>query len=191
MKRTFWAYFLAVLLLGGICLRAEDWKTIDGKVYPEVKVIKVEADAVTILYRDGGALIPLIMLPDGLQQRFHYNAAVAKAAAEARDMADFENARALREEHLQIVAQRATGPKTQDTSTDLAKSADDPMSPPADSSHHTIADLADSIYSLQNSGGRHYSIGDSVTTSSLSVPAADPNHHSMDSLLGSGDPLSQ
>jgi hypothetical protein len=146
-----------------------------------------------ILYRDGGALIPLIMLPDDLQKRFHYNASVAKAAADARELADFESARALRAEHLQIVAQRTATPKTQVVSNDSAKLADDLLSPPADSSHHTMGEVVDSIHSLKDdgSGENHYSIEDAVAQSSLSAPPANAKHYSMDSLLGSGDPLSQ
>jgi hypothetical protein len=96
MKLTFLALLLAIFFLGGMLLQAEDWTTIDGKVYHQIRVIKVEPDAVTILHRDGGALIPLIMLPEELQKKFNYDASVAKAAADARQQADFENARALR-----------------------------------------------------------------------------------------------
>src|SRR5277367_2921755 len=95
--------FCLVFLLGIVSVRAEDWTTITGKQYPDVTVLKVDPDAVTILYRDGGALIPLIELPENLQTRFHYDPAAAKAAADARDQADFENARALRAEYRQMI----------------------------------------------------------------------------------------
>ena len=65
-------------------LRAEDWTTSDGKTYKAITVVKVEDDAVTILDEDGGALVPLAVLPADLQQKYHYDAAKAKIAAEKR-----------------------------------------------------------------------------------------------------------
>ena len=80
---------------GGLALRAEDWTTSDGKVYQQVTVIKTEPDAVTIVYRDGGALLPLAKLPPDLQKRFNYDPLKAQAAADARAEADAKNAQAL------------------------------------------------------------------------------------------------
>jgi len=77
---------------------AEDWKTSDGTVYQDVKVIRVEDDAITIMYKDGGALIPLLKLPPPLQQRFSYDPVKAKMAADVRAKADAENARELQAE---------------------------------------------------------------------------------------------
>jgi len=77
---------------------AEDWMTTDGTKYENVKVLRVEADAVTILYKDGGALIPLFKLPPPLQQRFKYDPNKAKAAMEARAKADAQNAKELQAE---------------------------------------------------------------------------------------------
>ena len=61
-----------MVLLLGLAL-AEDWKTIDGKTYEGVTVIKVDADAVTILYKDGGARITLESLSPDLQKKFNYD----------------------------------------------------------------------------------------------------------------------
>jgi hypothetical protein len=77
---------------------AEDWTTTDGISYQNVKVVRVEDDAITILYKDGGALIPIFKLPPALQQRFDYNPAKAKVAAEARSKADAQNAKDLQAE---------------------------------------------------------------------------------------------
>jgi hypothetical protein len=62
-------------------LEAEDWTTRDGKTYKNVKVVGAEDDAVTILCDDGGARVLLATLPTDLQQKFHYDAVKAKAAA--------------------------------------------------------------------------------------------------------------
>jgi hypothetical protein len=88
---------LALVLCSTNCL-AEDWTTTDGTKYQNVEVIRVEDDAVTILYKDGGALVPLFKLSPELQERFDYDPVKAKAAAEARAKADTENAKELQAE---------------------------------------------------------------------------------------------
>ncbi len=77
---------------------AEDWVTTDGTHYQNVKVVHVDDDAITIIYKDGGALVPLFKLPPNLQERFDYDPVKAKIAAEARVKADRENAEALQKE---------------------------------------------------------------------------------------------
>lgn len=78
--------FLLTLLLalGTLTAFAEDWTTTDGKKYENVTVIKIEDDAVTISYKDGGALVPLTKLPPELQRRFQYDPTKAKIASEKR-----------------------------------------------------------------------------------------------------------
>jgi len=56
---------------------------------------------VTILHKNGGALVFLNKLPPALQQRFDYDPVKAKAAAEARSKADAANAIALQAEIVQ------------------------------------------------------------------------------------------
>ncbi len=88
----------AALVLFSLSARAEDWTTTDGIHYQNVRVIRVEDDAITILYKDGGALVPLHKLPPALQQRFDYDPVKAKIAADARMKADAESARELQAE---------------------------------------------------------------------------------------------
>ncbi len=77
---------------------AENWQTTDGVKYENVRVIRVEDDAVTIIYKDGGALVFLYKLPPALQQKFDYDPVKAKIAAEKRAKEDAENAAALQHE---------------------------------------------------------------------------------------------
>jgi len=194
MKLTFSTFFLAVFLIGGLSVRAEDWTTIDGKVYPRIKVIKVERDAVTILYRDGGALIPLIMLPDDLQKQFHYDAFLAKAATDARDKADLENARALRAERQLILARKLVAMQAQQgSSANSNQTADTPPATYSDPSRHTKGDLIDQADHLQNnvSDDNHYPKSSLITHGPLYTPPADSNHYSKATLFGSDDPLNQ
>jgi len=93
------AIYIVIAL--GICSStawAEDWTTTDGTKYQDVRVIRVEDDAITILYKDGGALIPILKLPPKLQQKFDYDPVKAKIAADARSKADAENAKQLQAE---------------------------------------------------------------------------------------------
>jgi hypothetical protein len=92
--------YLLVLALALVALpaAAEDWKTTDGTIYQNVKVIRVEDDAITIIYKDGGALVPLYKLPAALQERFDYDPVKAKIATERRAKEDAENAAALQQE---------------------------------------------------------------------------------------------
>jgi len=99
-------------------IKADDWKTTDGKVYQNVTVIKTEPDAVTIIYQDGGALLPLVKLPPNLQKRFNYDPVKAKAAAEARAQSEAQNTVALQSEMTKTRDQRkndliAMDPRTQ------------------------------------------------------------------------------
>jgi len=86
------------LALSSIPAFAEDWTTTDGIKYQNVRVVRIEDDAVTILYKDGGALVFLNKLPPNLQERFDYDPVKAKVAAEARSKADADNAKALQAE---------------------------------------------------------------------------------------------
>jgi len=77
---------------------AEDWTTTDGTCYQNVRVVRVEDDAITIIYKDGGALIFLNKLPVALQKKFEYDPVKAKTAMEARAKADAANAVELQAE---------------------------------------------------------------------------------------------
>ena len=90
-----------------LLLHAEDWTTTDGKVYKDVKVMKLEPDAVTILYSEGGALVPLATLSPELQEQFHYDPDKAKAAAAARAKDDKNNPAALEAEKVQAAKLKA------------------------------------------------------------------------------------
>ena len=87
-----------LLALSVLPLCAEDWVTTDGTRYENVRVIRVEDDADTIIYKDGGALVFLYKLPPALQQKFDYDPVKAKIAAERRSKEDAENAAELQKE---------------------------------------------------------------------------------------------
>lgn len=91
--------FLVLLAaLAVLPLHAEDWTTSDGKTYKDVKVIKVEADCVTVLDSDGGARIDLAKLPVAIQKKLNYDPDKAKIASNQRAVSDAQNAKAIEEE---------------------------------------------------------------------------------------------
>jgi len=87
-------------------VHAEDWITTDGKTYHDVKVLKIDDDAVTILDSDGGALISLATLPSDLQKQFHYNPDKAKIAAAKRSADDQASDEALAQQKKAEEAQQ-------------------------------------------------------------------------------------
>ena len=91
-------FLVLALALCSSVVRAEDWTTTDGTKYQNVRVIRVEDDAVTIIYKDGGALVFLYKLPPDLQEKFNYDPVKAKAAMEARAKADADSAKELQAE---------------------------------------------------------------------------------------------
>jgi len=190
-------------------LRAEDWKTTDGKVYQNVTVIAAQPDAVTILHQDGGALVPLANLPADIQKRFNYDPAKARVAAEARVRDDAANARALQAEMDQASQMRQAAPDAQDFGAsatdsspgtassktthysigDLASSMDSLKSDPNDSSHHSISDLADSIHSLRRDLSEpdyHTMAHLALSMGCLSRDPSDTSHHSISEIADSG-----
>ena len=91
-----------------------DWTwTTAQATYHKVRILKVEADCVTILDDDGGALVPISTLPSVLQQQLNYDPAAAAAASAARQRDDAASTAALARE-------RAAGPQggTAQTATD-------------------------------------------------------------------------
>ena len=54
---------------------ADDFKTIDGKVYKDATISHVEADGIVIKTKTGISKIYFVELPKDVQERFHYGSA--------------------------------------------------------------------------------------------------------------------
>src|SRR4029077_10412245 len=59
--------------------RADDFKLIDGKEYKNVTVSRVEPDGIVLRTKSGISKLYFVELPKEVQERFHYNAAIAAA----------------------------------------------------------------------------------------------------------------
>jgi thioredoxin 1 len=56
---------------------ADDFKTIKGKEYKDATVSRVEPDGIVLRTKSGISKVYFVELPKDVQERFHYNAAVA------------------------------------------------------------------------------------------------------------------
>jgi hypothetical protein len=76
---------------------ADDFKTIDGKEYKNVKVSRVEPDGIVLVTKSGISKVYFTELPKDVQQRFNYDPEQA-AAYSAQQNAALEQARKQQEE---------------------------------------------------------------------------------------------
>ena len=61
-----------VPLLSGSLALAEDFKMINGKVYKNAAISRVEADGIVVRTKTGISKIYFVELPKDVQERFHY-----------------------------------------------------------------------------------------------------------------------
>jgi hypothetical protein len=67
-----WATTLAILpLLSASLALAEDFKTINGRLYKDATINRVEADGIVIRTKTGISKVYFIELPKDVQERFH------------------------------------------------------------------------------------------------------------------------
>ena len=76
-----WATTLTILpLLSASLALAEDFTTINGKIYKETTIVRVEADGIVLKTKTGISKIYFVELPREVQERFHYRPATPIAA---------------------------------------------------------------------------------------------------------------
>ena len=76
-----WATTLAILaVLSASLALAEDFKTINGKVYKDATISRVEADGIVLRTKMGISKVYFIELPKDVQERFHPSPAKPVAA---------------------------------------------------------------------------------------------------------------
>src|SRR6266481_4037823 len=74
---------------------ADDFKLVDGKEYKNVTVTRIEPDGIVLRTKSGISKLYFVELPKEVQERFHYNAAIA-AAYSAQQSVNRTNAAAAR-----------------------------------------------------------------------------------------------
>src|SRR5437867_10055320 len=71
--------FLILILCSASLVFADDFKTIDGKEYKNVKVSPVEPDGLVLSSKSGISKVYFAELPKEVQEGFHYDAAKGDA----------------------------------------------------------------------------------------------------------------
>src|SRR5713101_1154076 len=74
MIAPFSKFFVLIVCFASVAL-ADDFKTIDGKEYKNVKVSRVEPDGLVLSSKSGISKVYFTELPKEVQERFHYDAA--------------------------------------------------------------------------------------------------------------------
>src|SRR6184192_488700 len=77
------AICVVVVCFASVAL-ADDFKTIQGKEYKNVTVTRVEPDGIVLKTKSGISKVYFVELPNDVQQRFHYNAAIGSAYSARR-----------------------------------------------------------------------------------------------------------
>src|SRR5206468_6299254 len=78
MIPPFSKFFVLIVCFASVAL-ADDFKTIDGKEYKNVKVSRVEPDGLVLSSKSGISKVYFAELPKEVQDRFHYDAAKGDA----------------------------------------------------------------------------------------------------------------
>ena len=88
-----WATTIAILpLLSASLAVAENFKTINGKIYKDATISRVEADGIVIRTKTGISKVYFVELPKDVQERFHYGSATPTGKAVTQRIAKAESA---------------------------------------------------------------------------------------------------
>lgn len=86
---------------------ADDFKLISGKEYKDVTVTRVEPDGIVLKAKSGISKIYFVELPKDVQERFHYNAAIASAYSAQQTVNQSTMAAARRGEPIKVISHGA------------------------------------------------------------------------------------
>ena len=106
MKHRKAALTILAALLASIAL-ADDFKTINGKEYKNVTVNRVEPDGIVLKGISGISKVYFVELPQDVQERFHYNAAIASAYSAQQTVNQSTMVAARRGEPIQVISHGA------------------------------------------------------------------------------------
>src|SRR6476661_9290189 len=83
---------------------ADDFKTIKGKEYKDATVSRVEPDGIVLKTKSGISKVYFVELPKDVQERFHYNAAIASAYSAQLAVNQSTMAAANRGEPIKVIS---------------------------------------------------------------------------------------
>ena len=97
---------LVILCLATVAF-ADDFKLVSGKEYKNVTVTRVESDGIVLKTKTGISKVYFVELPNDVQQRFHYNAAIASAYSAQQTVTQATMAAARRGEPIEVISHGA------------------------------------------------------------------------------------
>src|SRR5437667_8290320 len=86
---------------------ADDFKTIQGKEYKNVTVSRIESDGIVLRTKSGISKVYFVELPKEVQDRFHYNAAIASAYSAQQAVSQSTTAIAGRGQPVEVISHGA------------------------------------------------------------------------------------
>jgi thiol-disulfide isomerase/thioredoxin len=86
---------------------AEDFKTIAGKEYKNVTVSRIEPDGIVLRTKSGISKLYFVELPKEVQERFHYNVAIAAAYSAQQSINRVSAAVAGRGQPVEVISHGA------------------------------------------------------------------------------------
>ena len=98
--------FVLIVCVASAAL-AEDFKTVQGKEYKNVAVSRIEPDGIVLRTKSGISKLYLIELPKEVQERFHYNAAIAAAYSAQQSVNRTSAAAARRGQPVEVISHGA------------------------------------------------------------------------------------
>jgi hypothetical protein len=88
-----WKTVSMSLLVSASLGLADDFKTIDGKIYKDATISHVEADGIVIRTKTGISKIYFVELPKDVQERFHYGSATPTGKAVTQRIDEAQSAK--------------------------------------------------------------------------------------------------
>ena len=92
-----------ILCIATVAL-ADDFKTVQGKEYKNVTVSRVEPDGIVLKSKSGISKVYFVELPKDVQERFHYNAAIAAAYSAQQTVNQATMAVARRGQSIEVIS---------------------------------------------------------------------------------------
>jgi thiol-disulfide isomerase/thioredoxin len=86
---------------------ADDFKTVQGKEYKNVTVSRVEPDGIVLKSKSGISKVYFVELPKEVQERFHYNPAIASSYSAQQAVNQATMAAARRGQPVEVISHGA------------------------------------------------------------------------------------
>jgi len=93
-----------LILCSATVALADDFKSVQGKEYKNVTVSRVEPDGIVLKSKSGISRVYFVELPKEVQERFHYNPAIASAYSAQQTVNQATMAVARRGQSIEVIS---------------------------------------------------------------------------------------